>query len=170
MSLGVDHPAHTHDGPENVVGALIFFGYIMAAIFFTSIIIKDLVVRTSAPSTDPKHNSASPSLNGKVQIFALLSLVSFSVLSYHMLGFLLRSYFEWATTRNIALQTNFHGMEGAISMFYRHNMVRMWTWATQSTLFRDFAEDILRPSNYWWTAQALIFSMGWNTYMAFEGM
>ena len=85
-----------------------------------------------------------------------------------MFNVLIYSYAQWAADRNIALPGTFiAALKGLTNESFSSNI---WTWAKSTTLFQDFAEVICNdPVRFWWTQQALLLSIGWNTFMAIEG-
>ena len=147
---------------ENTIGALLFYGYILSALFLTGLICRDLAGEYFATCKDrqvqprPQKRIALPRTEKQIQIstLAALSFLSFSVLSYHMLNFLIHSYQTWTIL----------SPQRALSA----TSVR--TWSTQSRLFREFGEVICNdPRRFWWTRLALTYSLGWNVYMTTEG-
>ena len=144
---------------ENVLGGIIFILYIVAALVLLSL----LVIRLWKASVRILP-SAHPRKVRRVWLFSFLSLLSFTTLSYHMLNVLISSYISWARTSGHALprEISWRGL------FALH----LWEWTKKSTLFQDFAVSICTMSNgnWWWTAHVLVFTMGWNVFMAVEGM
>jgi hypothetical protein len=152
--------------PDNVLGAIIFFSYILAALGLTGLIFSDLFKAFEAFSKSKANTSHRHSL---VLVFATFAVISFSSLSYHMLNVLVHSYTEWADVATVPLPQTFwgalSGQTDAASSF-----LNIWTWAKSSTLFQDFTKVICNdPVRFWWTQQALLLSIGWNTFMAIEG-
>ena len=154
----------SEDG-DNVSGALMFFAYIVAALFLTALVCRDLLneyrptrERQSAQAKDKVGKNGKVNTEHDIQfqvsILAALSALSFAILSYHMLSFLVQSYQSWAPSdslRNVSPS-------------------RIWQWSIGSTLFQDFAEVINDdPDRFWWTNLALTYSLGWNIYMTVEG-
>lgn len=151
----------TLDG-DNVTGALVFFGYIVAALIFSGLIGGDLVKEYHL--TWERQRMEGKGRKGKdsrklltklqVPILAALSTLSFAILSYHMLSFLIQSYQRWALPES-----------------WRYvSVLKIWRWSTSSTLFQDFAEAINKDaSRSWWTSLALTYTFAWNVYMAVEG-
>jgi hypothetical protein len=159
--------ATTAPNPENVLGAIVFFCYIFVALGLTGLISYDLFKAYQALSrADSKTNTSRRS--NLVLLFATFAAISFSALSYHMLNVLYHSYVTWVEGSEIPLgRTSF----GTLSGLTNGNLyLNIWTWAKSSTLFQDFAEVICNdPVRFWWTQQALLLSIGWNTFMAIEG-
>lgn len=154
---------------ENTVGAVIFFTYIAAALFFSAFISRDLI------SLYRKCGGGSPKIaesrRKRAVVFISLASVSFAALSYHMLSFLIQSYSVWARRRSIATPEVLYGFRGLFGSRTDRIALHAWEWSKQSTLFRDFAQNIVSdPRRYWWTQLALLYSLGWNMYMAVEGI
>lgn len=146
---------------ENTIGATIFLLYIVAALGLTGLISYDLVKAYNAFASSRTSTRAPFQINS-VLIFSALAALSFSVLSYHMLNVLIYSYVAWARDSQVSLPRSLFDVN--LSQLY------IWTWAKSSTLFRDFAETICDDSlRFWWTQQALSFSMMCNIFMAVEG-
>jgi hypothetical protein len=103
-----------------------------------------------------------------ILVFASFVASSFSSLAYQMLNVLIHSYAQWAADKNVALPGTFiAALKGLTNESFYSNV---WTWAKSTTLFQDFAEVICNdPVRFWWTQQALLLSIGWNTFMAIEG-
>ncbi len=151
---------------ENALSAIFFFSYIVAALGLTGLISYDLF-RAYEKYPRQRAQTKAPVNTNLVLVFASLAAISFSVLSYHMLNVLIYSYLAWADRTHLpVLQlSNSYG-----SIFDSMSHLHIWTWAKSSTLFQDFAETICNdPVRFWWTQQALSFSIGWNTFMAIEG-
>jgi len=88
--------------PENVVGATIFFLYIIAALLLTTLLTKDVwkACENRVRSTDRHqktqiHHAGGPKFEPTISLFATLAALSFTMLSYHMLNFLVQSYQSW---------------------------------------------------------------------------
>ena len=147
---------------ENITGALTFYAYIAAALFLSGLICKDLVTEYfSRPREQRTQSGQVERKNGKkrdahtqISTLAALSSISFAVLSYHMLSFLVDSFQVWACS-NLLSTVSF---------------LSIWNWSINSRLFRDFGEVICnQPRRFWWTQLTLAYSLGWNVYMTIEG-
>ncbi|EXJ64125.1 hypothetical protein A1O7_00461 [Cladophialophora yegresii CBS 114405] len=148
---------------ENVVGALIFYAYIAGALALTGLICRDLMIMYNRFSGQKRKDvqvlrkdcgRAKRGTQSRVSILAALSALSFAVLSYHMLNFLIQSYQSWAPSESLS----------------DVSFPKIWKWSVHSRLFRDFAEAIINdPHRFWWTNLALTYSLGWNVYMSIEG-
>ncbi|KAI1610348.1 hypothetical protein EDD36DRAFT_323018 [Exophiala viscosa] len=152
---------------ENVVGAIIFFSYIVAALLLTGILCND--VQKAFSNRQRKNQQSLQDQKARISLSAALATLSFAVLSYHMLSFLIQSYQAWSTgsVSSSTSPVTFHAFRYAVK-----NLVpsEIWAWAVNSTLFRDFADVICNdPDHFWWTQAALLYSYAWNVYMSVEG-
>ena len=139
----------------NVAGSVVFLSYILAALLLTGFVVYDLMRKYLLSSNHARHFQV------QVQIFSTLSVLSFSVLSYHMINFLLVSYKAWAVSRN-DFTVEINSLEDVLT--------EIWAWLKDSTLFQDFAHTICDTSaRYVWTVQALLMTMGWSLYASSEG-
>lgn len=145
---------------QNIVGAIIFFSYILWALLLTILICRDLLdiysqgSRAGGKSRAGSNVQQDRRLRHKVFVYAALCALSFSSLSFHMLIFLIQSYQSWA-----------------VSERWRHATVQnIWRWSINSNLFQDFAEVLCDgPEHFWWTHLILLYTFGWNVYMCVEG-
>ena len=143
---------------KNVIGACIFIAYVLTALFLTVFLIHDLF--TKYHSIPLPHKK---SLSAKVQTCAALSSISFSILSYNMLNFLILSYRDWALSHSLPFPT-----ASSRIAFWSH--LHIWSWLRTSTLFRDFAQTIVASKErFWGTGQGLLWTMGWSAFMSVEG-
>lgn len=170
----------------NVLGALIFFSYIVAALAFSILIVNDIArgtygdaLRTREGATTKRndHRPESATIIGTKRnsggirkevriIYPVLALASFSVLSWNMLNFLIVSYSAWAKT---------HGVQQTVAvadLAHPHRyFLYIWQWSTESNLFQTFAEDLLASQSTWNHVRiALLYSYLWNLWMSFIGM
>lgn len=150
--------SNTECDDQNIIGALIFISYIIAALLFSGCILVNLWKASfrSTPSPGPKHTQ-------RILAFSSLALFSFTTLSYHMLSFLISSYDDWANARNLPRPAALSAQD--LGQLY------LWQWTKTSALFQDFATNICMETNgnWWWTEHVLVFSIAWNVYMAVEG-
>lgn len=156
---------------DNVLGAVIFFSYIISALLLTGLIVSDIV---KLISRDPPHakgigiHERSQSQNyerGKLKAIWMLifATIGFAQLSWNMLGVLVISYQNWALRNGISYPRSLVGEESIITV-----KPYIWVWATQSTLFRDFAEDLLKNNEVWTSVQLpLIWTMLVNVVASF---
>lgn len=156
----------------NLAGAIVFVVYVISALLFTGMIV-GILTYSPKKSWSPTMSNRQRRLSyeSKFQIFTALSVLSFSVLAYHMISFLVISYRGWASVRGIEVPSRFFGQDDVIDLQKRIVRVYIWQWLTSSTLFKDFAEIICGSSaRYWWTQQALSVTMTWSFFMSIEGM
>ena len=162
-------PQHQTQEPRNVVGAVIFFSYIVAALAISGIIVYDLWSLYKARSLTSQH-AQHGARRLRLQSCVLMTLLSFSTLSYHMLSFLIDSYSKWSLQTRTALPSSILGEGSLLGLYGTRTELQIWRWATSSTLFQDFAEAIIRdPRSQFWTEKVLLYSFLWNCYMAEKG-
>lgn len=150
------------DVGENIVGAIIFFAYIVAALALTSIIVADIFLTRSnqEPAPNAKHISRRPA-----SLYWTAALVSFSVLSWNMLSFLLVSYSRWAEEHQMITS----GFYTSPTKFLEQAWY-VWVWATSSSLFETFAENLLLDVRTWRrTMLTLTYHYVCNMYMSMIG-
>jgi hypothetical protein len=136
---------------SNPLGALVFWSYILAALFLSA-----KTIHTIASLPPP----GSPIARRNERLFAALALVSFAVLSYNMLHVLFLSYNEWSIHQSPLPQQ-------LLVSFLR----RVWLWSWTSTLFFDFGTAIVAsPGEYLFTQSALLVTYGVSVDMAAKGM
>lgn len=134
--------------PSNFIGSAIFLLYIYAALNLTWLIVAGLV---------EKYRNARPTRTA-LSLRVFVACISFGALSYHMSEFLISSYVAWANRNKVPLPTRDN---------WKPNL---WPWMFQSTLFTDFATELVR--NKWatvWTEAALIWTGVVNVWMAVQG-
>ncbi|KAL8693201.1 MAG: hypothetical protein Q9224_003797 [Gallowayella concinna] len=156
------------DPIHNVVGATIFVGYVLAALYLSMLIVYDIYKahKSIAPSSSNrgKHVSTQSSL------FIALAVLSFSTLSYHMLSYLIYSYQSWVTSKGIEALPGLPGSSDISTLSGLEFTQQIWQWLTESTLFQNFAETICKNSaNFWWTQQALLVTMASALFISIEG-
>ena len=155
------------EGTKNVIGAVIFLSYILAALLLTAFICRDLIRQYLSL---PKSLWNKKDLHAQLRAFASLTLLSFTVLSYHMIDFLLESYQQWAIDRDIELPLRIYGKAGLFGSSLHRTPIYPWSWMKSSTLFQDFARSICEPQgHFWWTSQALLFTLAWSVFLSLEG-
>ncbi|KAL8736250.1 MAG: hypothetical protein Q9166_000405 [cf. Caloplaca sp. 2 TL-2023] len=157
------------ESAHNVVGAIIFVGYVLAALFLSTLIVIDLYQAYSSPSSS-SSNKAKHGFD-QSQIFIAFAILSFSTLSYHMLNYLIYSYQSWATSKHFE---DLPGLHTSINVFnlqrVRFHIAQVWQWLTESTLFQNFAETVCKNSaNFCWTQQALLVTMASALFISIEG-
>jgi len=144
-------------GCTNYSGAAIFIGYMVAAVVLTGLIIQSL--RKSYNEVTTKYGGRA--LNyGLLYAYIGAASLSFVVLSYTMLSFLIASYQEWCHDRHVLVSTL--SPSGIISS--------IWNWTISSTLFLDFARSLCStPAGHYWVMQALLGTMIINITMSSAG-
>ncbi|KAK3044609.1 hypothetical protein LTS18_000819 [Coniosporium uncinatum] len=141
--------------PSNYVGTALFLSYIVAALILMGFIVFDLLAQSKRRSQNVVEATKHADGSGGA-LAAGWAAISFAVLSFHMLNVLIASYKSWAGTEKIDLS------ETSIQAAYK--------WMMESTLFQDFARDIIRDDvAWWWTQLALIWTMGVSVFMGVEG-
>lgn len=139
------------DEELNHLGAAIFWLYILAALAFTSIILKTLY------DMHPGRQTLDASRKRHVTWFSILAAVSFAALSTNMLSVLIRSYTLWARER---------GLSPADA-----SVESIWHWSITSTLFEDFGNAIVASSaRYLWVEASLMITLYVCLYVGIEGM
>ncbi len=138
------------------MGAVIFFGYIVAALAVTLLILNDLrAYHATRQRRINKDDGSSKKPSWQLRINIFMALISFTSLSFHMFAFLLTSYSSWSRQHAIPGQDQ------------QRSQLRLWHWASTSSLFEDFARGLcVTPSAYFWTQKALLYSFLWNCHMA----
>jgi ABC-type Fe3+ transport system permease subunit len=146
--------------PNSYTGAIIFLSYIVLALYATLSIIYSLYTQYSSifsiPTKDEKVKAARAARAQHIKIYAFLASVSFATLSYHMLFFLITHYLNWSGDKS--------GSWSAVSI------QKLQTWMLESTLFQDFATELVQSvPNAVWTQLAILATWFWNIWMARKG-
>ena len=143
----------------NVAGATVFVSYVLGALVITAYICFGIWNTHKNSSHNTSGNNAA---SGKVQVTVAAATISFAVLSYHMLSFLIIYYQAWALQQATYTPSR---VAGLITKPWL-----LWTWLKDSSLFLSFAETICNDAaRFWWTQNALLYSIGWSIYMAIKG-
>jgi len=143
----------------NYLGASIFISYIIAALVLVYLISGELDARYRRLVAQKKGNASQWK---QFKLFVTLSSISFAVLSWNMLHFLITSYNAWSARQVSALLHT--------STSYVDLAVSVWQWTIHSTLFLDFARSLCASqSGYWWVMQALMATMTTNVIMQSAG-
>lgn len=155
---------------DNVVGAVFFLSYILAALLFTFLIVFDItkayvpqyqVLRCHDAASKNATSNNKQGVDTYLVTLVSLAILSFATLSYHMMQFLIVSYLEW-TAEHLTLADDTKSFPDVLAS--------LWSWMKTSTLFQDFATSICRTEErFLWTQSALLLSLGWNVWMAVEG-
>lgn len=152
--------------PNNYVGTTLFLTYILLALYLTVFIITSLSLQyheyisnpTSTSTKDSTKNAEARSARARhIQIYAFLASISFSLLSYHMLNFLISSYLHWSgethvTTANVSEKS-------------------LKKWMLESSLFESFARELVGDGpSVVWTQIAILGTWFWGVWMGQKGM
>lgn len=150
--------------PNNVLGTGLFLSYTLAALCLVTILSVSLYrryafifsVRGRAEERG-ELKAARDARSRHVKIYAFLASISFAVLSYHMLNFLIESYLRWGGLRDIS--------KAGVSV------EELKRWMFESMLFESFARELVHdgPSAVW--AQIAILGTWFsNVWMAGKGV
>jgi hypothetical protein len=149
--------------PNSYIGATIFLSYIVAALYATFTITYSLYTQytilfsQNVSTKDEKRDAATVARARHIKIYAFLASLSFATLSYHMLMFLITHYLEWSGDKNRSL-----------SDVSGDTLIR---WMLESTLFQDFAKELVEDApNAVWTQAAILATWFWNIWMDQKGM
>ncbi|KAF2117271.1 hypothetical protein BDV96DRAFT_490164 [Lophiotrema nucula] len=139
---------------SNYIGTTLFLAYIAFALYFTTSIALSLY-RQKKAVTDNASRDAH-----QTRSLVILALFSFITLSYHMSSFLLQSFLRWN------LHQDFFYSNGSANASFG---TKVWKWMLESTLFEDFAKELVRdgPSTIW-TQISLSATWFWNLVLARE--
>ena len=175
MSLFQQNPLTQYTTPpNNYIGSTFFLSYIVIALYLTSTIGYSLYTQyTSAfhshPSSPPskfKQNGAGKveTRNARAQhikIYTVLALISFTSISWHMLGFLITSFLDWnnSSTRNV------------FAVLGNNAFHKLKRWMLETSLFNDFAIQLVNDGeSAIWTQLAILATWGWNLWISGKGM
>jgi hypothetical protein len=163
--------------PNNYIGSTLFLSYIVAALYLTSTIAYSLYSQYVAvfhinPTSSPKDFKLAPSKSRSgtvetrnararhIKIYTVLALVSFSSISYHMLGFLITSFLDWdnSSTRNV------------FAVLGNNAFNKLERWMLETSLFNDFAVQLVGDGeSAVWTQLAILATWGWNLWIGAKG-
>lgn len=161
---------------DNLVGAILFFAYIAAALVLTGIISMDLrrlSRNATAASTANAKDPAATTGSSKITFLALGAAVSFASLSYYMLRVLIQSYSAWTVTHGgVDTSMLYAGLFPFNILDYLQALSHsIWHWSTTSTLFGDFALAILNSApRRIWTRMVIYYSVAWSMWMSDAGI
>lgn len=148
--------------PNNYIGTTLFLSYIVAALYATFAITWSLYSQYAAifnrPTSkkDEKLDAARTARARHIKIYAFLASLSFATLSYNMLMFLITHFLDWSAKRSQNLS------DVTIEQLKR--------WMLESTLFQDFAQDLVKNApNAAWAEATILATWFWNIYMAQKG-
>jgi hypothetical protein len=167
---GQDHEAIHVADPDNLLGAIIFVSYIIAALYFTLSIIIDISRLKFKTERNP-NAKPSPLLT---TLLTLLATISFTTLSYHMLNVLIQSYTQWTSTHgSVDTRTLMQGMlpsPSSLLSYLSKLLASLGQWTRTSTLFADFAHALLtNPGRRALVELSLLWSVGWSCWMSEQG-
>jgi hypothetical protein len=141
--------------PTNYIGSTIFLSYILLALYATSSITYSLYTQysriyLSTPTQNANLTTSRAARARHIKIYAFLASISFATLSYHMLSFLVTHYTAHTSARVSA------------------RSLKTWMW--ESSLFQDFATELVRDrAGAMWTQLAILGTWFWNLWMARKG-
>ena len=113
----------------NPLGATIFIFYILSALILTTRVTFSLYKSYTGL---PNSTTTQISFRRRISLLALVALASFSLLSYNMLSFLIQSFLAY----------RHHHMSDSSQSIPLLKLV--WKWTTNSSLFTDFAWELIR--------------------------
>lgn len=161
------------------VSALLFWAYIIVALLASIIVIYDMKklyknheqeLAIKSKSYDTSKTTDQEDCRHGVVLSLSLSLISFSVISYHMLSFLLHSHHAWLEHNRRILSDMSTDQQETLQSFPGLAQ-RLWQWSVEASLFSNFAKAICDGTEqFWWTQLVLVYSFSWNVFMAFKGM
>ncbi|EUC48579.1 hypothetical protein COCMIDRAFT_34062 [Bipolaris oryzae ATCC 44560] len=156
---GYDALVYYTTPPNNYIGTTLFLSYIVAALYATFAITWSLYSQYAAifnrPTSkkDERLDAARTARSRHIKIYAFLASLSFATLSYNMLMFLITHFLEWSAKKSQ------RPSDVTIEQLKR--------WMLESTLFQDFAQDLVKNApNAAWTEAAILATWFWNIYIA----
>jgi hypothetical protein len=153
--------------PPNALSGILFVLYVLAALALTAFLFSDLVRLASPGRTGTK----APSVTPQAWLLGLFALISFSLLSYNMLRFLLVHYRDWSVVRGLHLAPAGSGASFVSNDANLQNLAaNVWQWLTEAGLFERFARELAgtEPA-LWWVQCALLHSVLVAVYLEIEG-
>ncbi|KAF3042691.1 hypothetical protein E8E12_007677 [Didymella heteroderae] len=159
--------------PNNYIGSTIFLSYILVALYLTSTIGYRLYTQYAAvfnlhPSSPPsrfKQNGQGKvetrsARKRHVKIYTALALISFTSISWHMLGFLITSFLDWSDS----------GTRNVFAVLGSNASNQLKRWMLETSLFSDFAVQLVADGeSAVWTQFAILATWGWNLVLASKG-
>jgi hypothetical protein len=142
--------------PFNYLGTTLFLSYILLALYFTFSISRSLYGQYKRIPALKLAEGVKDARTRHIKIYAFLASISFAILSYNMLKFLIQSLTVWARTQNL--------------LGRRLSLLDLRFWMLETNLFGTFAAELVskRPSAFW-TQAALLGTWFWNVWMACKG-
>jgi len=148
--------------PHSYIGTTLFLSYILAALYSTFRITYSLYIQytsifhTSTPDSNGNLKAAKAARAKHIKAYAFLASISFATLSYHMLMFLITHYLEWSGAKTLSLNNV--------------TIEKLKRWMLASTLFHDFAQDLVKDApNVVWTQAAILGTWFWSIYIGQKG-
>ncbi|KAL5404169.1 hypothetical protein PMIN06_003283 [Paraphaeosphaeria minitans] len=141
--------------PFNYLGTTLFVSYILLALYYSLSISSSLYAQYKRLPSLRLAEDVKNARSRHIMIYAFLASVSFAILSYNMLNFLIQSLTAWARTQNI--------------LGRRVSLLGLRYWMLETSLFGTFAQELVgnRPSAFW-TQAALLQTWFWNLWMAYK--
>lgn len=134
----------------NYLGAAIFWLYIVAALFFTG-----LVIYTIVSCIHQNDGCLMRQHKRDIAIFSTLACISFVTLSYNMLRVLIDSFLYWYQQQSTSKTLGIHSII---------------QWSLESTLFQDFAQGLVQTQpRLYWTQASLLATLSVCLFMGTEG-
>ncbi|KAK7185947.1 hypothetical protein DPSP01_009901 [Paraphaeosphaeria sporulosa] len=151
----MDTIARYANPPFNYLGTTLVLSYILLALYFTLSISTSLYGQYKRLPSIKLAEDVKNARARHIKIYAFLASVSFAILSYTMLNFLIQSLTAWARTQNL--------LGRRVSLF------GLRYWMLETNLFGTFARELVRnrPSAFW-TQAALLQTWFWNVWMAYK--
>jgi hypothetical protein len=142
--------------PFNYLGTTLFLSYILLALYFSFSISTSLYAQYKRLSSPKIAEDVKNARIRHIKIYAFLAFVSFAILSYNMLNFLIQSLTVWARTQNL--------------LGRRVSLLGLRYWMLETNLFGRFARELVgERSSAFWTQAALLQTWFWNVWMAYKG-
>lgn len=143
--------------PFNYLGTTLFLTYIALALYFTFTTIISLRRQYKRISTLKLPQDAQHARKRHIKIYTGLATISFTILSYNMLRFLIESLATWSRTKTL--------------LGVHPGGLALGSWMLESTLFTDFAKELVKDGpTAVWTQAALLGTWYSNVWMAHKGM
>lgn len=140
------------DDTLNYFGATIFWLYIVAALYFSAVVVYTV---HAMPYPRVEEYNVQQRVLKEIGYFSGLAGASFGCLSVNMLNILIQSYQIWSDR---------HNLQPTLSA------TQIWRWSITSTLFQDFGEAIVEhPARYFWAHGALVGTLAVCVFMGVEG-
>ena len=155
--------------PNNYIGSTLFLSYIVVALYLTSTTAYSLYSQyisvfyslPSSPASRFKRNDVGEDQRRNararhIKIYTAFALISFTSISWHMLGFLITSFLDW----NNSLTRNIFDAVG-------NNMFdKLKRWMLETSLFNDFAVQLVGDGeSAVWSQLAILTTWSWNLWI-----